>query len=141
MDRTVDFSIQNILDPNLLALRIFYRETIGGARPARIVNRAAEENNCGIRTSFQAWLHGAIAVNAAKAAGGLCQICSAADFSLTVWRMLRLLDSSISARTACRSSVAETTGNSSTRPHPSASKNCNERRPVQRCASRAFRHN
>ena len=53
-------------------------------------------------------------------------------------RTARLLvaDSSISVRIACRSSVAEITGNSNTSTHPSASRNCNE---VTRRAERAAR--
>jgi hypothetical protein len=48
-------------------------------------------------------------------------------FSLAACRTVRLLDadSSISARIACKSSVAEITGNSRTSAHPSANKHCN----------------
>ena len=70
-------------------------------------------------------------------AGGPCSRFTQAEcFSLPVCRTARLLaDSSISARIACRSSVAEITGNSSTTVHASASKHCSA---VTLCAARAL---
>jgi len=49
-------------------------------------------------------------------------------FSVPFWLTLRFPqeDSSISARIACRSSVAETTGKSTTRAHPKAKMHCAE---------------
>ena len=48
-----------------------------------------------------------------------------------LWRRLRLLagDSSISARIARKSSVAETTGKRMAKTHPRASKHCKELNP------------
>src|SRR5215472_11717108 len=49
------------------------------------------------------------------------------------WQMLRLLrgDSSISARMACKSSVAETTGNRITSMHPREKRHCRDLRPTR----------
>ena len=63
----------------------------------------------------------------ASSAGGPCsRFTHAACFSPAACRTARLLvaDSSISARMACRSSVAEITGKSNTSAQPSASRNC-----------------
>ncbi len=60
-------------------------------------------------------------------AGGVCNF-QADALSLLGSRMVRLLegDSSISARMARRSSVAETTGKRTTSMHPKASRHCRE---------------
>lgn len=71
-------------------------------------------------------------------AGGACKrTFQFAPLSLLACRMLRLLagDSSISARIAWRSSVAETTGNNSTSTQPKASRTCTA---WSLCLARAF---
>ena len=67
-----------------------------------------------------AGVHATLAINAGGPCSRLTQI---ECFSLPACSTVRLLvaDSSISARIACRSSVAEITGNSSTTALPSAS--------------------
>ena len=59
--------------------------------------------------------------------------CHADTLSPAFWQMLRLLsgDSSISARIACKSSVAETTGNKITSMHPRESRHCRDLRPTR----------
>jgi len=56
--------------------------------------------------------------------------------------MLRLLtgDSSISARMACKSSVADITGNNRTSTQPKANKHCSEEKPRLRFAGIELRH-
>jgi len=64
-----------------------------------------------------------------SSAGGVCnRLFQTEALSLLPWRMLRLLagDSSISARIACTSSVADMTGKRTTSAQPSASQHCKE---------------
>lgn len=79
-----------------------------------------------------------------RSAGGFCsRVCGTGLLSFPPARMLRLLvgDSSISARMACRSSVAEMTGKSKTNAQPKASRHCNEVEPCLRLTGVEFRHN
>lgn len=69
-------------------------------------------------------------IDAATRSGCACQVDA---LSPAFWQMLRLLrgDSSISARIACKSSVAEITGNRITSMHPRESRHCRDLRPTR----------
>src|SRR5215467_6968922 len=69
-------------------------------------------------------------IDAATRSGWACHVDT---LPTAFWQMLRLLrgDSSISARMACKSSVAETTGNRITSMHPRESRHCRDLRPTR----------
>jgi hypothetical protein len=126
------------------ALKNYERKNSGGARPVctwhGLANEAEQKTETSNKPNCGA---GSPAVTATCAGGPCSRFTPAEDFSFAACRTARLLlaDSSISARMACKSSVAEITGNSRTTAHPSASEHC---RAVTRCAARApapRRHN
>ena len=92
----------------------YARREQGGPRVARRTNGAAGNSKRTTLKSCQPSRPGAKTENAAIAAGEFCpRLCQLEVRSVPAWRT-RLLapDSSISARMACKSSVAETTGKS-----------------------------
>jgi hypothetical protein len=108
-------------------LRCYRRNERGGARLARLTAGAASTNKCRVGKACQPWVHTIKELAITASAGGFCHF-QAEGFSFPVCRTLRLPsgDSSISARMARRSSVAETTGKRTTSMHPKANKQCRE---------------
>jgi len=94
-----------------------------------MVGVGGTENDVTGTTRHSSWRIGK-EIDAATRIG--CE-CHADTLSPAFWQMLRLLrgDSSISARIACKSSVAETTGNKITNMHPRESRHCRDLRPTR----------
>src|SRR5271156_5985167 len=93
----------------------------GGARLARRIEGAAGTERATAKNSCQPSLLSPSGAVIATIAGRSCQgLCQTEAFSSAAWQTLRLHgeDSSISARMACKSSLAEITGNSRTNTQP-----------------------
>jgi len=98
----------------------------GGARPAWRIDGAIGNKREALRDSWRDSLVSPSGAGIAKTAPRCSdRLCPTEVFSPPTWQTARLQgeDSSISARMACRSSLAEITGNSRTRAQPRTQKN------------------
>ena len=104
-------------------LASYARREYGGARLARRIDGAAGIERGRVKSSSRRSLMSPSEAVVATIAGRFCQrLCQTEAFSPAAWQILRLPGehSSISARIACRSSVAEITGNNRTNAQPRA---------------------
>ena len=120
------------------------RRELGGARPAYKSQGLACSAKYEIQTLSSPVTAVCSSTALANSAGGPgSRFAQTECFSAAACRTVRLLvaDSSISARIACRSSVAEITGNSSTSAHPRASTYCSALTLRDNRAPAPWRHN